>query len=411
MTMRNFKIVLGFELKEYFKSKGFMITTLVIAILAIIGLSIPRFFDLGLNRGAEGADNRMFDTDSSKVIIYDARGYLPEEQTALVFPQRQFVASEKEVEDAVRDGRADKGVVITGATSYKLYLYNSQMFSGEDVSVQQLLTYSAGERYAKEHNIDYGELQNSIRPEITSESIILGKDTRSNYWYCYVLVIVIFMMIIMYGQMIATSVTTEKSNRSVEVLVTTTSPNSLLFGKVIAGAIASLFQMAVILGSVVVTYRINRDYWGALLDMFLNIPTDVLIIFLLFGLFGYLFYAFIYGSVGALVSKTEDISKSASGVMMIIMIVYFATLIQLSNPDGIVIKVLSFLPFSSYSAMFARVALGTVSLVEVAISFAILLISVFGAGVIAAKIYRMGTLRYGNPIKFGTALRAIKKDK
>lgn len=411
MTMRNFKIVLGFELKEYFKSKGFMITTLVIAILAIVGLSLPRFLDFGLNRGAEGAANSMFETDSSKVIICDARGYLPEEQTALVFPQRQFVASEKDVEDAVREGRADKGFVITGATSYKIYLYNSQMFSGEDVSVQQLLTYSAGEKYAKEHNIDYGELQNSIRPEITSESIILGKDTRSNYWYCYVLVIVIFMMIIMYGQMIATSVTTEKSNRSVEVLVTTTSPNSLLFGKVIAGAIASLFQMAVILGSVVVTYRINRDYWGALLDMFLNIPTDVLIIFLLFGLFGYLFYAFIYGSVGALVSKTEDISKSASGVMMIIMIVYFATLIQLSNPDGIVIKVLSFLPFSSYSAMFARVALGTVSLVEVAISFAILLISVFGAGVIAAKIYRMGTLRYGNPIKFGTALRAIKKDK
>ena len=411
MTMRNFKIVLGFELKEYFKSKGFMITTLVIAILAIVGLSLPRFLDFGLNRGADGAANSMFETDSSKVIICDARGYLPEEQTALVFPQRQFVASEKEVEDAVRDGRADKGFVITGPTSYKTYLYNSQMFSGDEVSVQQLLTYSAGEKYAKSHNIDYGELQKSIRPEITSENIILGKDTRSNYWYCYVLVIVIFMMIIMYGQMIATSVTTEKSNRSVEVLVTTTSPNSLLFGKVIAGAIASLFQMAVILGSVVVTYRLNREYWGALLDMFLNIPTDVLIIFLLFGLFGYLFYAFIYGSVGALVSKTEDISKSASGVMMMIMIVYFATLIQLSNPDGIVIKVLSFLPFSSYSAMFARVALGTVSLVEVAISFAILLISVFGAGVIAAKIYRMGTLRYGNPIKLGTALRAIKKDK
>jgi len=115
--------------------------------------------------------------------------------------------------------------------------------------------------------------------------------------------------------------------------------------------------------------------------------------------------------VGALVSKTEDISKSASGVMMMIMIVYFATLIQLSNPDGIVIKVLSYLPFSSYSAMFARVALGTVSLTEVAISFAILFISVIGAGVMAAKIYRMGTLRYGNPISFRTALRAIKKDK
>ena len=76
MTMRNFKIVLGFELKEYFKSKGFMITTLLIAILAIVGLSLPRFIDFGLNRGMDGAVSNMFKTDSSKVIIYDAVCYI-----------------------------------------------------------------------------------------------------------------------------------------------------------------------------------------------------------------------------------------------------------------------------------------------------------------------------------------------
>ncbi|MBR6484934.1 MAG: ABC transporter permease, partial [Clostridiales bacterium] len=262
-----------------------------------------------------------------------------------------------------------------------------------------------------ENNIDFEQFKQTLNPEISSESVILGKDTRGNYWYCYALVIIIFMMIIMYGQMIATSVTSEKSNRSVEVLVTTTNPNSLLFGKVIAGAIASLFQMSVILCAAVLTYRVNREAWGGLLDMFLNIPLRVLGIFLLFGLFGYLFYAFIYGAIGALVSRTEDISRSASGVMMVIMVVYFATLFQLSNPDGIVIKVLSFLPISSYSAMFARVALGTVTLVEVIVSFAVLLISVFLAGFLAAKIYRMGTLRYGNPIKLGVALKTIRRAK
>ncbi len=407
--MSSFKVVLDFELKEYFKSKGFMITTILIALLAIVGLSAPRFINMGLKTGTESRSEGMFRTDNSRVIIFDRVGYLPPDELLQAFTNFQFAGSEKEVETAVSEGKADKGYVITGPTAFKAYIYNSEMFSDDDGTMGALLSYSAAKRYAAEHNLDFDQLKEGMNPEIKTENVILGKDTRRNYWYCYALVIVIFMMIIMYGQMIATSVTTEKSNRSVEVLVTTTSPNSLLFGKVIAGAIASLFQMVVILGAAVITYRINRDEWGGLLDMFLNIPTEVLITFLLFGLFGYLFYAFIYGAIGALVSKTEDISKSASGAMMVIMVVYFATLFQLSNPDGIVIKILSFLPISSYSAMFARVALGTVTIWEVAISFAILLVSVFGAGFVAARIYRMGTLRYGNPIRLGSALKAIRK--
>ena len=73
MTMRNFKIVLGFELKEYFKSKGFMITTLLIAILAIVGLSLPRFIDFGLNRGMDGAVSNMFKTEDHSTIKFCIR--------------------------------------------------------------------------------------------------------------------------------------------------------------------------------------------------------------------------------------------------------------------------------------------------------------------------------------------------
>lgn len=95
--------------------------------------------------------------------------------------------------------------------------------------------------------------------------------------------------------------------------------------------------------------------------------------------------------------------------MTVIMIVYFFSLIQLSNVDGIVIKVLSFLPFSSYSTMFARIAMGTVAPWEIVVSALILIASIFGAGILGAKLYRMGTLRYGNPIKLSTALKSIKK--
>lgn len=143
--------------------------------------------------------------------------------------------------------------------------------------------------------------------------------------------------------------------------------------------------------------------------MFLYIPVEVILAFAFFGLGGYLFYAFLYGAMGALVSKTEDVSKSSSGLMVVIMVVYFFSLVQLSNIDGTVIKVLSFLPISSYSTMFARIAMGTVAPWEIILSFVILVASNLGAGVLGARLYRMGTLRYGNPIKLGTALKDLKK--
>ena len=193
------------------------------------------------------------------------------------------------------------------------------------------------------------------------------------------------------------------------MLVTSTTPNSLLFGKVIAGAIGGLAQSGIILGAILLSYEWNRELWGRKLDMIFHIPVSVLLTFALFGLGGYLFYAFLYGAMGALVSKTEDVSKSSSGLMIVIMIVYFFSLMQLTNVEGIAIKILSFLPVSSYSTMFARIAMGTVQPWEIAVSFLILVASIFGAGFIGAKLYRMGTLRYGNPIKLSTALKAIKK--
>ena len=90
---------------------------------------------------------------------------------------------------------------------------------------------------------------------------------------------------------------------------------------------------------------------------------------------------------------------------MIIMLVYFVVLFQLDKPDGTIMKVCSYLPVSSYSAMFVRIGMGSVELWEVIVSAVILFASIFAAGWIAAKIYRMGTLRYGNPIKFTKALK------
>jgi ABC-type Na+ efflux pump permease subunit len=75
------------------------------------------------------------------------------------------------------------------------------------------------------------------------------------------------------------------------------------------------------------------------------------------------------------------------------------------NEIGII---MSFLPFSSYSAMFARVAMGNVAIWEIVISYVILLVSIVLVGILAAKVYRNSTLRYGNPLKFKTVLKSLK---
>ena len=116
--------------------------------------------------------------------------------------------------------------------------------------------------------------------------------------------------------------------------------------------------------------------------------------------------------LGALVSKTEDISKSSSPVMMIYIVSFMIAMFGMSSDsNNIVMKVASFVPFTSGNAMFVRVAMGSVPTWEVIVSGAILIVSCVVAGILAAKIFRYGTLHYGNPIKLKTALKKAAQQK
>lgn len=416
--MKRFMIVLKFELKEYFTSKAFMGLTIALAVLGAVLLTLPRFVDMSgftgvaVTGGGEEAQEAESDGEKETFLYVDDAGVLRLEILEGMFPDVlwQDAGDEAALRTAIEAQEAEAGFVVTGPTEYEYYVYNKAMTDSNPNLFEQAMKQFYRMDYSQEKGWDLEEIAAMYDVPITVTEQILNKDSGSNYWYCYMLVIIVFMLIVYYGQMIAVSVTNEKSNRAVEVLVTSTSPNSLLFGKVIAGAIGGVFQMGVILGAVLISYQVNRQQWGGMLDMFLHVPKDVLLAFAFFGLGGYLFYAFLYGAMGALVSKTEDISKSVSGLMVVVMGVYFFSLVQLMNVDGTVIKVLSFLPISSYSTMFARVAMGSVAIWEIVVSFLILAASIVGTGFLGAKLYRLGTLRYGNPIKLGTALRDLRRN-
>lgn len=422
--MKKFFTILGFEVDSYIKNKAYMISTIGIAVLLVFIMFLPSMFDMSEFLGIETAQEEVTEEigdknetereeqNNGKLVFYDKAG-IGIDTTVLesAFADNELIEKEsaEAVKEAVEKEEAEAGFVVTSPSAFDYYVVNNGMYDMYEETFRQVMTVWYRQSNLESLDMDYQTIEQIYQTQIESEQHILGKDVGQNFWYCYVLVIIIFMMIIMYGVMIATSVTSEKSNRSIEVLITSAPPDCLLFGKVIAGAIAGLFQTVVIMASILIPYQINRDAWGGTLDILLNIPSEVLITFLVFGLGGFLFYAFIYGAVGAMVSKTEDINRVSGGVQMVIMLVYFAVLMQLENPEGIIMKVASYLPVSSYSAMFIRVAMGTVKMWEVAFSFIILIISIIGTGFLGAKIYRLGTLRYGNPIKFTQLFKMMKK--
>lgn len=422
--MKKFLTVYEFELMSYLKNKSFVVTTIVLAVLLFGVMFLPRVFDISDMLGIEstktedvsGEDTNAEDTGDVEAAtglgLVDEQGVFADvtvlEQAFGKDVTFQVMKNEKELKRAVEQEDVAAGFDVKGDLHYEYYVLNREMFDENQAIFEEVLSMMHQQRFCEEQGIDYASFMAEYNAPVDCTEQILGKDAEDNYWYCYALVIVIFMMIILYGVMVATSVTVEKSNRSIEVLVTSIDAKYLLFGKVFAGATAAIVQLGLILAAVLGGYGMNHTFWGDALDMVLDIPGEVLAAFAVFGIGGFLFYAFLYGAMGALVSKTEDINKTAGTLQMAIMLVYFVVLFQLQNPDGIVMKVCSFLPFSSYSAMFVRIGMGTVAMWEIVVSAVILFASIFGVGWLAAKIYRMGTLRYGNPIKLSTALKNMK---
>lgn len=420
--MKKFLTVLSFELTNYFKNKGYMITTILISLILIIGLSLPSFIDLSGLIPSLAKDNTSEENilssgteDSPTYALFDESGLIDDENFEIIksyFINSTFERSnsEESLEKLVKEGSIYAGFVIESSVKYKYLIDNSNFADMSQPIFQAALSAINRKEYAEKSGINYLELESVVNLPIQSETTILGKDGAGNFGYVYMLVFVIYMMTILYGQLVAVSVTSEKSSRAIEVLVTSTNSTNLILGKVIAATFASLIQVGVMLSAGVITYAINSDSWNGLLDGVLKVPSNILITFAFFGGVGYLFYCFIFGALGALVSKTEDISSSIGSITMIFLIVFMISMYgMVGNADSLIVKIASFLPFSSSMTMLIRVAMGTVSNIEIIISFIVLIISTIVVAWGAIKIYRLATLRYGNPIKLKNALKWLKK--
>lgn len=406
--MKKFLQVFRFELAGFVGGKWFRVSTIVICVLLAGIMFLPRVIDLGNDTTNSGVS----ETEDT-IGIYDPTNVF-EDDSALkaAYPKATIVAetSEDELRNAIQKGDVDMGFYVASATSYQYIILDSSVSDSSEYVLQSLMDTQYRMNAMKDYGLNDQQITQIMTAPIEGDTIILGTDGAQNYMYTYLLVFLLYFVIMFYGQMTATNVASEKGNRAMEILVTSTSSNSLIFGKVLAGAVAGIIQVAALFGVSMISYQINVDAWNHGLDFIFNIPVSVLCTFAIFGTLGYLFYSFIYGALGAMVSKVEEVSSAVTPVTLIMILSFFMTFFfVMMQPDSIISVIATYLPFSSCMAMFARVAMGSVDLWQIILSAVILAVSTIAIGLLGAKLYRHGTLSYGNTFKFSKLIHIAKK--
>ena len=259
------------------------------------------------------------------------------------------------------------------------------------------------------------DIINKSKSDISLQTVRIDKDedteTSSELSYIIALVMdmVLYMFILIYGQMVMTSIIEEKTNRVLEIVVSSVKPFQLMLGKIVGVGLVAVTQIliwGVLIGvatSVAIPFLTPENFGG-------DIPTEVsgmiaqftdpwflisLFVFtLLFFIGGFLLYASVYAAIGSAVSNVQDASQLSSIATMPIILSIVGSMSIINDPDSTLAFWLSIIPLTSPMTMMSRMPFG-VPFWETALSIVLLYISFIFMIWLCAKIYRIGIFMYG----------------
>ena len=412
--MKQFGKILKFELKGYLRNKVFVGITIFLVVAIAVVMFIPNII-AAFESDDEGD---VTPTDLPTMLVYaedENLSAIVKEYFGNAFVDYNVKVAEGGVDDLKNDiisGNAECAFIMNSASSYTYYVNNLSMYDSNtaiaDTVLQEVYRINA-------------MVQNGLTPEqageimsvqIESDTETLGKDQMQNFFYTYIMIFALYMVILLYGQMVATNVATEKSSRAMEVLITSAKPTSMMFGKVLASCIAGFSQLILVFGTAILLYNVNKEaLTNPLIASIFDIPIELFTYLIVFFVLGFLIYAFMFGAIGSTASKLEDINTSVMPITFLFIIAFMVVMFSMSSGsvDNTAMLVCSYIPFTSPMAMFTRICMSTVAWYEIAISIVILIGSTVGIGILSAKIYRVGVLMYGTTPKISNIIKAVWK--
>lgn len=426
-------IIIRREYMERVTKKSFIITTLLMPVIMLGLMMAPvliAMFSESDNRNILVIDNSA-DTISSRLQNTPTLTFLPQNISVDSARRVESVDAVLVIPESIYDNGATLQIYTNGASSMEVESAITGQFN--DIIESQRL---------KNYNIDdLDEIISVVHSDVKLQSLRNDEDatessTMLSYMLGLILTLMLYMCLLLYGQMVMTSIIEEKNNRVLEIVVSSVRPTQLMLGKICGIGLVAITQIVIwgVLLSAMSAFVLPAVLpAGVSADMAAlsaegasaNISTDlellqalsmlgnVAYIIQLFGLLllfligGFMLYSAIYAAIGSAVDNIQDAGQLQSIVVFPIIIGIVVAMQAASDPGSSMAMWTSMIPFTSPMVMMARIPFG-IPAWEIAVSLIILVISFFIVVWFAAKIYRVGIFMYGKKPSFKELIRWMR---
>ncbi|KAA0547512.1 ABC transporter permease [Bacillus sp. BGMRC 2118] len=415
--MNKFWIILLHTYMNKLKSKSFIITTIVTA-LFIFGIS-----------NLENIINYFDKDEKTTVSVIDETGeILPFLEQQVKGTDDQLVLEKydgvlEQAEKEVTEGKYE-GVLTLSYNDDGLpkgtYKANSITNSDATFTIQTALQQVKVALATNQLGLDEAQIA-QLYEEVEFETIALEENAKteeelnSARGIVYILLFMIYMAVILYANMIAMEVATEKSSRVMEILISSVSPVKQMFGKILGIALLSITQFTVLLvvGYLSIKQTLETtDESGFLQFVGLdNIPATTIIYAVIFFILGYLLFATLAAVLGSLVSRIEDVQQMITPMTLLVVAAFMIAMFGLSDPENSFITITSFIPFFAPMIMFLRVGMLNVPGWEIALGIGLLAATIILLALFGARVYRGGVLLYDKSSSFKDVKKALQLTK
>ena len=437
--MSNISIIIQREFNERVRKKSFIITTLLMPLLMVALMAAPALI-MQFSRG-----------DEKWIAVIDESG--------LVAPRLEsdeelrFEPTDLTTEEARRTLTDRFGVLRIGGdilenpSDVKLYANSSSSLSVESSITDQIERILEAEKL-KRYNIDnLQQILDEVKTTVTLQTFRNDKSQEEETHAQsstvatvtgYVLGFILYMFLLIYGQMVMQSVIEEKNNRVLEVMVSSVRPFDLMMGKILGIASVAVVQVAIWgvlicgIGAAVMPHLMPSDVMASAQAMQQGMPdaaaasgmdpemlqavaaiTDlgyivrIFVCLLLFVFGGYLFYSAMFAAVGSAVDNVQDASQLQTPITLPIILALLMMFAVIRDPNSQMAFWFSVIPFTSPIVMIVRIPYD-IPLWEIALSLAVLYASFVGMVWFAAKIYRVGIFMYGKKPTLGELFKWVR---
>ena len=403
--MKDLFIVTKFTMKDMLQRKSFIITTIIFLIMIVVGFNIPNFMKM-LNK----------DSDVNKIEIIDSgnvfEGTLESLKDLDTGYEIQILNEDYEkIKEKIENEEIDSAIIVEKQDEnikIKYIVKSATMMSGVPENIISTLNTLYTNIQINKLGLTEEQLK-SITPNFEFALEQTDEEASGNVYAMMLLSLVLFYAIYFCAYQVSSSITTEKTSKIIETLVTSTSPKTIVLGKTLGIGIVGLLQMILLVGTALISAKTFLE--PGILDSIIDVSkiTPYLgIITIIYFIFGYFEYALLYALTGSTVSKPEDIQSANGPVAILAVIGFYLSYFTMMNPASELNVFASMFPISSPFYMPFRIMMGLAKPTDVIISIVILLITGIIIAKIAIKIYSNAILNYGTKMSFNDIVKMYK---